>query len=184
MRRDHQAEIRQQLDPEENLLWSGKPKPGIIFRSSDIFLIPFSLVWAGFVAFWFFNVWNSEAPLFFLLFGSPFILMGLLLMIGRFFIDAKLREQTTYGVTDKRIIIRSGGLSKKTKSLNIWSLMDMECSENKDGSGTISFGPKNPLIWWGNGLNWFPGMKANPQFDMIPDVRKVYNQIIELQRNR
>jgi len=70
------------------------------------------------------------------------------------------------------------------KSLNIRTLSDIEYTEKNDGSGTISIGPKNPMMIWGNGMNWWPGMKPNPQLDLIPDVRKVYNQIIELQKKK
>ncbi len=37
---------------------------------------------------------------------------------------------------------------------------------------------------WGNGMNWWPGIKANPQLDLIQNVRKVYNQIIEIQQEK
>lgn len=36
----------------------------------------------------------------------------------------------------------------------------------------------------GSGLSWWPGMKFNPQLEYIQDVRKVFNQIVELQKNR
>lgn len=182
MTRDHKAELRKHLDTRENLLWSGQPKKGIIFRTSDIFLIPFSIFWCGFSIFWIVMAFKASA--FFALFGIPFVTVGLILVFGRFFIDAKQRENTIYGLTDERIIIKSGIISKTVKSLNIRTLSDIEYSEKNDGVGTISIGPKNPMMVWGNGMNWWPGMKTNPQLELIPEVRKVYNQIIELQRNR
>ena len=184
MIRNHNIELRQHLDTGENLIWSGQPKTGIVFRFVDIFLIPFSLLWCGFAIFWFTTALTSGAPFFFVMFGAPFVIIGLILVFGRFIIDAKQRESTIYGLTDERIIIKSGVFSKKIKSLNIRTLSDIEYNERSDGIGTISIDPKNPMMIWGNGMNWWPGMKSNPPLKLIPNVRKVYNQIIELQKGK
>ncbi len=180
MRGEIQSELRQHLDNNETLLWTGQPKKGIVFRTADIFLIPFSLLWCGFAIFWMFMA--SQGGGIFALFGIPFVIIGLIFVFGRFIIDAKQRENTYYGLTEDRIIIKSGVFSKNVKSLNIRTLSDIEYNEKNDGSGTISIGPKNPMMIWGNGMNWWPGMKANPQLDLIQNVRKVYNQVIELQK--
>jgi hypothetical protein len=177
-----QSELRQHLDNKEALLWTGQPKKGIVFRTADIFLIPFSILWCGFAIFWMFMA--SQGGGVFALFGIPFVIIGLIFVFGRFIIDAKQRENTYYGLTEDRIIIKSGVFSKSVKSLNIRTLSDIEYNEKNDGSGTISIGPKNPMMIWGNGMNWWPGMKANPQLDLIPNVRKVYNQVIEIQKKK
>jgi hypothetical protein len=177
-------ELQQYLDTNEKLLWTGRPKRGLVFRQADLLLIPFSLLWCGFAIFWLTTALNAGAPLFFALFGGAFVVMGLIFVFGRFIIDAKQREHTYYGLTNDRIIIRSGMYKKSIKSLNIKTLTDIEYDERSDGSGTITIGPKNPMMMWGNGMSWWPGMKAAPSLDFIQDVRKVYNKIIEVQRNR
>lgn len=108
--------------------------------------------------------------------------MGLLFVVGRFFIDAKQRANTCYGLTDDRIIILSGVFKKSVKSLNIKTLFDIEYVQRKDGSGTINMGPKNQMMMWGPGMNWWPGSGATPSLEMIQDVRQVYSMIIEIQR--
>ena len=112
------------------------------------------------------------------------MIIGLIFVFGRFIIDAKQRKNTYYGLTEDRIIIKSGVFSKSVKSLNIKTLSDIEYTEKNDGSGTISIGSKNPMMVWGNGMNWWPGMKTNSQLDLIQNVRKVYNQVIEIQKER
>jgi hypothetical protein len=41
------AELEPELLPGERLIWTGKPGKGLLLRSSDWFLIPFSFVWFG-----------------------------------------------------------------------------------------------------------------------------------------
>ena len=182
MTKNLQSELREHLDSDETLLWTGKPKSGVVFRLSDIFLIPFSILWCGFAIVWMITAANIS--LIFVLFGIPFVLIGLLLVFGRFIIDAKQRNNTTYGFTENRILIKSGLFSTTIKSLNIKTLNEIELSEKKDKTGSILLGPKNPFSSVSNGFGWWPGMKATTQFEMIPNAQKVYNQIIEIQNDQ
>ena len=174
------TQLQQHLDSNERLIWAGQPRKGVIFRTADIFIIPFSLLWCSFAIFW--MIMASKGSIFFAMFGIPFVVIGLIFVFGRFIIDAKQRENTYYGLTEDRIIIKSGIFSKSIKSLNIRTLSDVEYSEKSDGSGTINIGPKNPFMMWGNGMNWWPGMKPTTSLDLIQDVRTVYSKIIEIQK--
>jgi hypothetical protein len=176
------TELQDYLDANEKLIWTGQPKKGILFRTSDLFLIPFSLLWCGFAIFWFTTALKTGAPFIFAMFGLPFIVIGLILVFGRFFIDAKQRENTLYGLTNDRIIIKSGVFKKSIQSLNIRTISEIEYSEKSDGSGTINFGPRNPMMMRNSGMGWWPGNKTQPSLEMIQDVRKVYNKIIEIQK--
>jgi hypothetical protein len=176
------TELQQHLDTNEKLIWAAQPKKGVVFRTADIFIIPFSLLWCGFAVFW--VIMASKGSILFAMFGIPFVVMGLIFVFGRFIIDAKQRDNTYYGLTEDRIIIKSGLFKKTIKSLNIRTLSDIEYNEKSDGSGTINIGPKNPFMMWGNGMNWWPGMKLTPSLDMIQDVKKVYSKIIEIQKSK
>jgi hypothetical protein len=177
-------EINSELTGSENLLWSGQPRKGILFRSSDIFLIPFSLLWCGFAFFWEYNVVTGGAPFFFMLWGVPFVVVGLYIVFGRFFVEAKQREKTVYGLTSERIIIVSGLLSRKVKSLSIKNLSESSLSEKHDHSGTINFGSVNPLHSMFGGMSW-PGMGQNisPSFDMIENAKSVHEMILRVQKD-
>ena len=170
--------ISRELESDERLLWSGVPKQGITLRPSDTVLIPFSLLWGGFAVFWEAGVLHSKAPGFFVVWGIPFVLVGLYLIVGRFFVDARQRAATAYGVTNTRVVIVSGLFSRTVKSLALRTLTDMTLSERRDGSGTISFGL--PPVWgqWFANTSW-PGTSAQqaPAFDLIADAKTVYSQL-------
>lgn len=176
------SELNDFLDRDERLVWTGTPKKGIIFRKSDIFIIPFSIIWCGFAIFWI--IMASKAGGLFGLLGIPFVLIGLLLAFGRFFIDKKQREKTFYGITDTRILIRSGIFSKKVDSIHIKTLTNLEFSEKADGSGTIKLGPNDPRDPFGlaSSMSWWPGIKATPSLSDIENVREAYNIIIKFQK--
>lgn len=134
-------ELTRELGPGERLLWSGQPRSGIRLTAGDAFLIPFSLCWAGFACFWEYSVIQHAAPVFFRLWGIPFVLLGVYLMAGRFFADAYRRRRTFYGLTDSRILIASGVFTRTVTGLDLGKIAQLEIRERSDGSGTISFGP-------------------------------------------
>lgn len=178
---DLENELRPSLSTGERLLWTGRPKKGILFRSSDTYMIPFSLLWGGFAVFWETTVVVTDAPFFFKLWGIPFVLVGLYMIVGRFFVDAKKRANTIYGITEDRIIIKSGLFSKDIKSLNIRTLSDITFHQKNDSSGTITLGPTDSRYAMMQGMEW-PGVKQAPRLEFIEEVKKVYDKIIELQR--
>jgi len=175
--------VAQQLSSGERVLWSGQPRRGIRLRGQDAFLIPFSLLWGGFAIFWEASVFATKAPFFFKLWGVPFVLVGIYIIFGRFFVDARSRAQTYYGITTERIIIVSGLFSREIKSLNLRTLTDVSLSERSDGSGTISFGPSYPMGRFFPAGSWpGAGRYAPPSFDLIEHAKDVYEIIRNAQR--
>ncbi len=170
--------LESQLGPREKLLWAGRPPQGVMLRAVDAFLIPFSFLCCGFAVFWEWTVINNNnAPVFFRLWGIPFVLVGLYFVIGRFLVDRKQREKTTYGITNERVLIVSGVLRRAVKSLNLRTLSDVTMTERGDGSGSITFGPINPNSWWAEGMGGWPGIPSSPAFERIADVKAVYETL-------
>ncbi len=90
-------EVRRQLAPyllaDEHLLWYGRPDPAKHFTGSDVFLVPFSLMWGGFAIFWMGAALVGGAPVPFALFGLPFVVVGLYFIFGRFLVKARRKRQ-------------------------------------------------------------------------------------------
>ena len=93
-------QITKRLLPNEKVVWWGQPVQGLMLTRRDGILIPFSLLWGGFAIFWETSVLRSGAPFPFALFGVPFVLIGLFLIVGRFLFDSWLRRRMSYALTD------------------------------------------------------------------------------------
>lgn len=202
--------IAQELDAGESLLWSGQPRKGIVFRGSDVFMIPFSIMWGGFAILFAAGVLSPArddggGPVFVgVLFAIPFVLVGLYMMFGRFIVDAIQRGHTCYGVTDHRVIIVTGLVDRqgapdvalvtllvatlsprKVKSLDLRTMSDVSMMERSGGSGTITFGPQNPYQHLA-GMGW-PGMGygfATASFELVEQVKSIYSLIRDAQQKR
>lgn len=174
--------LRDYIDPGERLLWAGKPRPGVFLRPEDAFLIPFSLLWGGFAIFWEIGALASGAP-FFAIFGLPFVCIGLYIIFGRFFVDARVRERTTYGITNERILIIKGLFSQELTSLSLSTLAESTLVQHGNNRGSIRFGAKYPMNQFFASGSW-PGARryAPPAFEFIKEPREVYNIIREAQR--
>ncbi len=158
--------LKKELGPNESLLWCGVPRQGLCFRSSDAFLIPFSLMWGGFAFFWEYLVLTSATPGFFALWGIPFVLMGIYLIAGRFFVDSYQRGRTYYGLTNERVLILRGILNRKVTTLSIRNLHEISLNERPDGSGDVLFGSMNPMSANSYGTAW-QHLSSSTMFESI-----------------
>lgn len=179
----HEAEqaMQREMDSGERLLWAGSPQKGFLFRKLDFALIPFSIVWAGFALVWEIIVIRSGGPVLMIIWGIPFVLVGLMMLFGRFIVDAKIRETTYYGVTDKRVIIITGLFNRKIQSSDLPLLRGLTLIEAKNRKGTISFSAENPYSSWMQNLPF--GQTQTPQFEMIENARDVYDIIARARKS-
>jgi hypothetical protein len=173
------TDLAERLLAGERLVWSGRPAQGLLLTSRDALLIPISLLWGGFAVFWESTVLaQSNAPDFFVLWGIPFVLIGLYLIAGRFLLDAWIRGGMLYAVTNKRILISRSGPFGKFTALSLDRLPDASISESAGGRGTIRFGEPAPMWGGRNGISsWTPSLDPTPQFIAIENARNVFDQI-------
>lgn len=172
-----EAFLQRELFAGERLLWSGKSASGLVLRPIEFFLIPFSLLWAGFAVFWNVSVWATPAGWDFKLFGVPFLVMGVYITVGRFLHDAWLRRRLLYAVTDRRVLVIRRGALSNVRSLDLQRLPAISLTEARDGTGSIRFGGSDWSFARMNFGLWVPALSPNPQFLRIADARRVYNLV-------
>lgn len=167
------------LLPKESIVWSGRPGQGLLLTSRDGYLIPFSIFWSGFIVFWMFGASRTPGH-FMMLFGIPFVLVGLYMLVGRFLVDAWLRSRMYYALTDRRILILRESPWSRFTTFALSQLPEATLIEKRDGRGTIRFGQQISMFssysnrgWSG----WTPALDPTPQFLDIPDVRRVFAKV-------
>jgi hypothetical protein len=175
------ANVEVSLGRTEKVLWTGAPSQGLLLRRADLFMVPFSLLWAGFVVTFFLSTKRAPAGGPPLLFEVFFAAAALYITVGRFAADAWRRARTTYAVTNERVIIQSGSSGSTVQSVNLRTLVDVTLSERRDGRGTITFGPTDSWGAW-RGMRSWSGAPGAPTFEGIPDARGVYDMIRGAQR--
>jgi hypothetical protein len=135
-----------ELDPGERVLWTGKPSAPGWFQRQDWVLVPFSLMWGGFAIFWEVAALSSRSArqsVLFPLWGIPFVLMGLYLIVGRLYVRRRTLERSVYVLTDRRAlsIARSWwGSGEHVRSIWLRSFPPVEKQLRRDGSGTLMIG--------------------------------------------
>ncbi len=180
--------VQDELGPNERILWAGQPKLGLVLRSNDAVQIPFSLFLCGIVVFMIGVTIISWLPLFgsvlviplVLVLSMPFVLIVVYITLGRFFSDALWRSKTYYALTNKRVIIISGFMNRNVKSLSLYILSDIRLYQKKDGTGTITFGPRHSMSRMLEG-DFTRRKYITPGFYMINEVEEVYNRIRKAQ---
>lgn len=182
------APFSDHLLPKEKVVWTGRPKQGLLLMPQDGILIPFSLLWGGFAIYWETSVLRADAPAVtaFALFGAFFVLIAVFLIFGRFFLDAWLRAHTSYALTDRRVLIARTGSWGTFKALNLNRLPEAVLTKAAGGRGSIRFGAPAPSLWFslgphgGSGFgSWVPTLDPTPQFLAIADAQRVFATIQE-----
>lgn len=170
--------VRGKLYPGESLLWNGKPAKGHFFRKEDLFLIPFSIMWCGFVVFWASNAFKSDAPIFLKLWGIFFVSMGLFFTVGRLLIRRRRENRTSYALTSQRILAKFGN---HIQTLDLCNLPHISVRQRADGTGSIRFGEtgysRRRVSGFGEDLEQGYSSYSVLELRNIPDVNQVEYRI-------
>jgi hypothetical protein len=184
---DAEVVIRGELSPSERLLWAGRPRQGIVFRGSDWFAIPITILWVAFFVFAIINVITESPEVGAAVMGSImmslFLLVGIGFGVGRFLIDRWLRARTTYGISSERVLIVCQCFGRKVKSLYLETLTDLALTEYANGSGTIVFGPRGSKSDFYNQTGWHViGWESRPLFELREGARRVHEMVRDARR--
>lgn len=165
-----------QIDTGERLLWSGTPAPGEAASAA----LPGTLIGApftGFAVFWIWSAWSMapQAPgpfRFFPLFGVPFALIGLGMMLAPLWVWLRAKN-TVYAVTERRALIIVNGAGAGISWYAREDMGELTRMERADGSGSIFFATRASTTSRGFVKHTRVG------FIGIPDVRNVERLIRE-----
>jgi hypothetical protein len=191
--RQTQEILRPHLNPDETLLWSGRPRQGVVIRRLDYLYMLFGLLWMTlptimFVSFFLAAANENEGtpeviPVLFLV---PFLLLGFYMLAGRFMIDARRRRRTVYGLTQRHALIMVEGQTPPVEKIELVDRKNLSVDSRPDGSGTIYFGKKDYLHNVAQSMPGWPGIDqfTVPTFEGIAKAEEVFAMIQELKEKK
>lgn len=197
---------------EERHIWIGTPRQGLFIQPQHVFSFLFGLVWSSIL----YSILKPALEnairgdafyWIFVLFGVPFVLVGVYMLVGQPFADARRRRITTYALTNQRVLLSVG---KKLNSRALDRLEEPTLIEHRDGTGTITLEAKvdaadfervTKLMQEKSPLKTVLAAKrgslsdiaafsprtdkhgrrmgASARFERIPDARRVYRLMLE-----
>lgn len=104
----------------ENLILKTKPKKSAFILNKVFNMMPFALIWLGFDSFFIITILRTDTPIQMYLFLIPFFalhLMPVWIWLGGVLTASHRWKNTTYYVTDKRIIIENGFIAGNYQTL-------------------------------------------------------------------
>lgn len=185
---DAQLRAQSELQSGENIYWTGTADPGraaLAALPASLFGIPF----AGFALFWINGAYHATSHIskrpdafakgfsFFPLFGLPFLVVGLGIVLAPLWAYLKGRS-TVYAVTNQRILVISGGGSRSVKSYTPADIVSVEHRERPDGSGDIVI-LTNAVMSTRNSIS-----QVKVALCGVPNVKQVAQQVLALHAQR
>ncbi len=162
--------INKYLMPDEYIIWNGKPGTGHLFTPFDIFMIPFSVIWCGGAISWTVSVLSFPFPFPFFLWGVPFICVGLYMVFGRFIQKSRIRKETIYVITNKRIF---SFRKYQIQTLDYHTNLARKVTRHWDGSGSICYDSPDPSKLQGRFTPAQSSKIIHFELDNIPNVDHV-----------
>ena len=156
----------------ERILWSGKPGQGLLLTAQDIYAIPFSLLWCGIVIVGMIGASRTAGVDSLVL--ALFLCFGLYMLGGRFVVDAWIRRDLRYAVTNKRILIARPAPFSRFHRAQSRAASRSRFERAGKWAGHNSFRTAAPA--WGY-QSMSPAFGPPPQFLAIDEARRVFDLI-------
>jgi hypothetical protein len=178
--------FQQELISGERILWTGRPDPSRLFTRADLYLVPFTLVWAWFSIGFFVQELDRSPPDPVTRVIAPFFaLVGLYALVGRFLYLRFRKRRTCYAVTDARVLVLTETVKRSLLATRIKQISAIQKTIHSDGSGSLRFGAGNfySEMWKDTGLEFFGAAYGSsaPSFVDIPDAEEVYQLVSTLE---
>ncbi len=160
------------LFPGERVIWQGQPDSRIQWRGPGLPFAFFGLAFAGFALFWMVNAFVAGG---FWIFGLFQFFTGVLVALAPLLLGPFIARRTWYSLSSRRAFFASDmPFSGKTLlALDLRPSLSVEF--DGQSPGTISFHARaEPIV--GNQFD------SAPAFALIPDARKVYGLIRDIQK--
>lgn len=105
---------------------------------------------------------------------------GLFLFIGRFLVDAWLRNRTRYLLTDRHASIERTGPFAGDTIVDLHAVADLHLTREWNGFATIRFGAGAPSVELSRaGVRfWVPSLDPVPQFLLLRDAEHVFELVL------
>ena len=170
---DFQLEIKPYLDVDESVLWCDKPVKKLAFSTADIFTTMFGVVWLSFSVFWIISAYTATEMAeggfkLFPLFGIPFVLVGLYLLIFRHFVSFIRRKNMIYALTSKRVLVVHTGSRQYVQEYRYENISNIQMKCNGEDIGSIFFFTGE--VRFNNGRSY----SSTSGIFGIKDTKKVY----------
>lgn len=133
--------VERELEPGEEVVWSGMPKPRFFTPAATAAFL-FAIPWTAFAVFWMYGASGFKRPdfsspeAFFPLFGVPFVLVGLAMLSSPLW-ARRNSGKTVYVITSQRAITFVGGWGTTIRSYPPEKLQDTYRREGRDGTGDV-----------------------------------------------
>ncbi|MEC3862735.1 aspartate carbamoyltransferase catalytic subunit [Mesobacterium sp. TK19101] len=161
------------LDPNETILWQGRPDAGLNIGPANILTAVFGTFFSGFALFW--MIMAMQAGGAFWMFGLIHFSVGIGIVVTALFGTAFVRRHTWYTLTDRRAFIATNMpvIGRKLKSYPI------------TGDTVLEFDDADlPSIWFAQDYRRTKrGHRTVKRgFERLPDARTVYQSMRDIQR--
>lgn len=167
------------LDPDENILWQGRPVPGFTLTPMSIVKLLSGAIFAGFALFWIIMASTSISGglgWFFGVFGLPFLFIGLGIMASGTIWPPYRQKHTWYSLTHKRAFIATD-LPLVGRQLKSYPMREDDLLELVDGPLQSVYFTSETATSEGRDY----AVKIG--FERLTDGREVYRMLRDIRAN-